>query len=146
MTLLQSLLTNIAFGFESLLKNIDAETDRATAAGEIKSLSSGDNSMINLHLHTGNPDCPARFELELEPEEWNRLTKKAVRKSISSCSSQSLTLEGLVDAMEARQRVWHSRGFPRMMHEPNNEVPDEKDWTCLRITGQVRCIISEMVA
>lgn len=142
--LLFSLLQSIASGFQTLLRDIDKETLRAQQAGETKIFDSGDSSAINLHLHTGLPDCPGNLALELEPAEWNAIVKRAVKKHAFKQRNGTLCLDALVDAVEQRQRAMHS-GIQATdewdeIRAAGENVP-QSHWVCLRLVQNVRMIM-----
>lgn len=144
--LLLSLFGSIASGIQSLLMDIDAEVVRAGDAGDTKIFDSGDSSSANAHLHTGTPDCPGRMSLELEPEEWQVIVKRAVKKHAFKQKNDVLSLESLVDALEARQRAWHRGLLPS--HERDDlrnraETAEEKDWQCLKFTQNIRWMMDQ---
>ncbi len=66
-------------------------------------LTVGDMSLVNAHRHTGTAECPMRFELEVEAEEWGRLVRRIVTKEVFDGPK---SLEGLVGGMEMRMDIW----------------------------------------
>lgn len=139
--LLNALLSAIAAGFDKLLRSINAEASRAQNENAKKKVCMGDTSVQNIHLHTGSPDCPGAFFVELDAQEWSNVAKRVVRKEIFD-DHGTLTLEKLLSNLENRQREWHQYPPPDLVdiigiHTPMNE----DDYTCLRLTKEVRRMI-----
>lgn len=146
-SLLISLLGSIASGIRTLLADVDAETERARAAGETKLLDTGDASATNAHLHTGTPDCPGRMALELEAEEWQIIVRRAVKKHAFKQKSDILSLEALIDGLEERQRAWHRGAQPCTETDHMTEAVkslDEKEWACLKFTQGIRYMLEQI--
>lgn len=148
-SLIISLFGSISSGLQTLIDDIDAEAARAAEAGETMILDSGDRSAANAHLHDGTSDCPGRMALELEPEEWRTITKRAVRKHAFKQPSGALTLESLIEALEDRQRAWHKGALPckdRDALHGRAEAADEKDWVCLKFTQSIRDMMDQLAS
>lgn len=146
-SLLVSLLGSIASGLQTLISDIDAEAERARAAGETKLLDSGDASATNAHLHTGTPDCPGHMALELEADEWQIIVKRAVKKHAFKQKSDILSLEALIDALEERQRAWHRGLQPCRETDAMTEAVktgDEKEWVCMKFTQGIRHMLEHL--
>lgn len=145
-SLLMSLLGSIASGLQTLLSDIDIEADRARDASETMLLASGDQSAANAHLHTGTPDCPGKMALELEADEWQIIVKRAVKKHAFTQRSGALSLESLIEALEARQRAWHSGLLPTSEKDDlqrRTEAADESQYLCLKLTQGIRSQIEQ---
>ncbi|KAI9827485.1 MAG: hypothetical protein M1832_004835 [Thelocarpon impressellum] len=118
--LLGTLLPLIAEGYGRVLSWVDAEA----ATGKKKTMRMGEQSAETTSMHTGMPDCPMGFEIEMYAPEWRRLTRRVVLKdvtgsdSIASASSsgndgsQERTeggLLGIVAQLAKRQEDRHAR-------------------------------------
>ncbi|KAK3204039.1 hypothetical protein GRF29_106g1427830 [Pseudopithomyces chartarum] len=79
---LNSLLGAIAQRFHKVLTAIDEEAARLEQAGEKKPFRVGDNSPQNAHLHTGTTDCPMGYDLNLDPQDWKKLAKLALKTEV----------------------------------------------------------------
>lgn len=145
-----SLLGSIASGFDKMLRAIDVQVTKAKNTRAKLVLTLGDRSSINAHRHTGAEDCPAMFTLELEPDEWSVLTKRIVTKEIFTGGAQQQTLEGLVDAAERRQDVWHRYETYREAvahdHSQGHGGPGNHDCAIFKLTSEVRRQISRLAA
>lgn len=131
------------------MTDIDIETARAAEAGETVILDSGDSSAANAHLHNGTIDCPGRMALELEPEEWRVITKRAVKKHALKQQSGALSLESLIEAFEARQRAWHKGALPCQERDAlaeRAETVQENDWVCLKFTQSIREMMDQLAS
>tara|TARA_R110002003_G_scaffold28_23_gene1714 strand:+ start:4957 stop:5976 length:1020 start_codon:yes stop_codon:yes gene_type:complete len=93
--------------FHKVLLEIDAEADRLHESGQKKPYRIGDNSPENQHLHTGTLDCPMGFNIEIEPKDWQRLAKTALKTEIHGNGSNPRPLLQLIKEAEARQKRWH---------------------------------------
>ncbi|KAK8216174.1 hypothetical protein IWZ01DRAFT_430641 [Phyllosticta capitalensis] len=106
--MLVSLLLTVVETVRSCLFSIDAEAARVEAAGATKAMAMAD-AEVPMHMHTGTPDCPARFSMELSGPDWRRFVRKALRDQIVGSPQYPVdrTLYGIVMSLENRQRRWH---------------------------------------
>ncbi|KAJ4361608.1 hypothetical protein N0V95_001684, partial [Ascochyta clinopodiicola] len=74
---LASLFKALVARFSKVLSEIDREAQLLRDQGKKKPYRIGDNDPALAHLHTGTLDCPLGFDVELEPEVWRILAKKA---------------------------------------------------------------------
>jgi len=140
--LLNALLSALAAGFDKLLQSINAEASRAQNENVKKSIRMGDTSVQNAHLHTGSLDCPGAFYVELDAQEWSSVAKRVVSKEIFE-DLGTLTLENLLTTLETRQKEWHKYPPPGLAGLMETHTPmNEDDYTCLRLTTEVRRMIS----
>ena len=113
MMFIGTLLPLIAEGYSRVLRWIDDEADAVAAAQGKKTLKMADFSLETAGLHTGMPDCPMSFEVELEPAEWRRLARQVVQRDVSGgddgASASRLGLLGLLEQMRKRQQTRHSQ-------------------------------------
>lgn len=149
-TLVNSLLSSIGERFQRLLESIEIEAAQAEQEGTTKEFRLGDVS-IPPHEHTGTPDCPGNFSVQLEAQEWRRLAKKTVKAEVMGNGTGRTNLVGVLDAMEARQKRWHidpemdkmrislMSGHPQGSHHMKDEE------LCLKFLGAVKLMISRMV-
>ncbi|KAK8174899.1 hypothetical protein BC567DRAFT_97712 [Phyllosticta citribraziliensis] len=106
--MLISLLLSVVESLRATLVAIDAEAARVEAAGATKALAMADAEMP-MHMHTGTPDCPARFNMEMNGPDWRAFVRKALRDQVvgSPRYPGERTLYGIVASLEERQRRWH---------------------------------------
>jgi len=103
-----SLMKAIIERFNKVLMEVDREAARLEAAGQKKPYRIGDNNPALFHLHTGTPDCPMGFNIELEAKDWRRLVKTALRTEVYGGGSNPQPLLDLVKESEMRQERWHN--------------------------------------
>lgn len=140
--LLNALLSALASGFDKLLRSINAEASRAQNENAKKSIRMGDTSVQNAHLHTGSFGCPGAFYVELDAQEWSSVAKRVVSKEIFE-GLGTLTLENLLTTLENRQKEWHKYPPPGLAGVMEiHPCLHEDDYTCLRLTKEVRRMIS----
>ncbi|EMD91749.1 hypothetical protein COCC4DRAFT_30331 [Bipolaris maydis ATCC 48331] len=103
-----SLMKAIVQRFNSVLLEVDREAVRLEEAGQKKAYRIGDNNPALSHLHTGTSDCPMGFNIELEPKDWRRLVKTALKTEVYGKGSNPRPLLDLVKKSEMRQEEWHN--------------------------------------
>jgi hypothetical protein len=143
--LLTTLLTSITDCYRKLLISIDADAELATSTGAKKSFRMGDNSPQNAHLHTGTPDCPMGFEVDLDGDEWRVLARKVVKADVEGRGvAGGGGVLGLADLLEARQIKWHSDPATVEMRKHYTKGGDEEcatregSFSCFRLIQMVR--------
>jgi hypothetical protein len=139
--LLTTLLTTITDSYRKLILAIDVEAKRAKESGELKGFRVGDNSMERMHLHTGTPDCPMGFDIELDGEEWRKFARSVVKADVDGSRSGSRSIMGLANQLDERQRQWHSdptKEEARKAMTGENCVPREGEWSCLKMVDMIR--------
>ncbi|KAK8168720.1 hypothetical protein BKA80DRAFT_187700, partial [Phyllosticta citrichinensis] len=106
--MLVSLLLGVVESLRATLVAIDTEAARVEAAGATKAIAMADAEMP-MHMHTGTPDCPARFNMEMNGPDWRAFVRKALRDQVvgSPRYPGERTLYGIVVSLEERQRRWH---------------------------------------
>ena len=134
------ILSSLACGFDKLLRDVSTEATRLSASGERVSFRMGSLSPQTAHLHTGGDDCPMNFKVDLEAEEWRRIAFRTIKSHIDRTSDDKLTLEGLVDRLEVRQRTWHSS----MESGAAQARTTGRELTCIQLAHNVRIIIQDM--
>jgi len=145
---LNSLLSALGQRFHNVLAEIDAEARRCESTGTKKSFRIGDNNPENMHLHTGSPDCPMSYNVELEPKEWKRLAKKMLRTEVEGGGSNPTPLMAVIEQLESRQVIWHQNPDihgeerERLYGSISSCVPGEMQ--CLRTVNQVRGMVGRM--
>ncbi|XP_014554593.1 hypothetical protein COCVIDRAFT_17657 [Bipolaris victoriae FI3] len=102
-----SLMKAIVQRFNKVLLEVDREAARLEEAGQRKPYRIGDNNPALSHLHTGTADCPMGFDIELEPKDWRRLVKTALKAEVYGRGSNPWPLLDLVKKSEMRQEEWH---------------------------------------
>jgi hypothetical protein len=103
-----SLFKAIVERFNKVLYEVDAEAVRLEQSGLKKRYQIGDSSPELRHLHTGLPDCPMGFRIDIEPGDWRRLVKTALKTEMYGGGSNQRPLSLLLKEAEARQQRWHS--------------------------------------
>lgn len=140
--LLSTLLALIVYEYSRLLAHID---ERA-AQEETITLRMGERaSTETMHLHTGMPDCPMAFNLELSGAEWSKVARKAVKQAVvGSDLSTRESFTSVVDEMEHRQHGWHAKaGRAEQCGECKECVQQESSdavgaFTCLQLINNIR--------
>ncbi|KAA8625026.1 hypothetical protein PtrSN002B_010940 [Pyrenophora tritici-repentis] len=121
-----SLMKAIVERFNKVLMEVDREAARLEAIGERKPYRIGDNNPALFHLHTGDFNCPMGFNIELEPKDWRKLVKTALKTEVYGGGSNPRPLLDLVKESEERQEMWH-----RDRHAWNEEMeqlhPERQD-------------------
>lgn len=102
-----SLFKAVVERFHKVLDEIDAEAARLEQSGLKKPYRIGDNSPGLRHLHTGTPDCPMGFNIDIEPRDWRKLVKTALKTEVYGGGSNQRPLMLLLKEAEARQARWH---------------------------------------
>jgi len=97
--------------FNKVLNEVDREAARLEATGQKKPYRIGDNNPALFHLHTGGSNCPMGFNIELEPRDWRKLVKTALKTEVYGGGSNPRPLLDLVKESETRQKMWHKGRF-----------------------------------
>lgn len=144
---LSILFTTIAGRFHRILKQIDSEAHEMERTGTKKAFRVGDNDPSVQHLHTGTPDCPLGFNIELDANEWKKMAKKAIKGQVLGGGTDTITLMDLVHQFEQRQTRWHAAEEhleervqlfgERNLCKPGDEV-------CLRMINQVKVMVNNL--
>jgi hypothetical protein len=139
--LLQTTFASLVERFQGLLVGLDVEHQRLVEAGTRPSLRIADPS-VNLSLHTGTPDCPMGFTLEIEPKQWRDLAHKSLMSLLKGSGSN--TLLELVRAGQKRQAEWHvSKDAPWMKGSPKERdgwmqtIDERQEPQCVVNLGQI---------
>jgi hypothetical protein len=103
-----SLFKAIVERFHKVLCEVDAEAARLEQSGLKKPYRIGDNNPALRHLHTGMPDCPMGFNINIDPGDWRKLVKAALKTEVYGDGSNQRPLMLLLKEAEARQARWHS--------------------------------------
>ncbi|KAK3078483.1 hypothetical protein LTS18_007400 [Coniosporium uncinatum] len=149
--LVNTLMQAAAGRFRDAIDSIDHEADSAASEGKKKRFDLGVADQATMHLHTGMPDCPGRFAVELEPDEWRSMSKRVVKvEVVGNSETQENSLLGLVEKLEKRQQRWHAD--PEKTEEALRlmginrcaEMAVKGDYYCLRFTGMVKDMIDMM--
>ncbi|KAF2202727.1 hypothetical protein GQ43DRAFT_439464 [Delitschia confertaspora ATCC 74209] len=145
---LTSLLTAIVEHYHKLLQAIENEAASLEQAGQKKAFRIGDTNPNLQHLHTGTPECPMALNIDLEPKEWRKFVKRAVRSEVLGEGSNRTSLRGVVDQVEQRQHKWHEEGGhqekAKIFGTCSVRYGDCRDLTCLRMISQIRTMIETM--
>lgn len=138
MSLLGTLLPLIIMEYAKLLHHIDEKS----ASGESTSFRMGESNPALLHLHTGTPDCPLGFDLELSGVEWRMTARKVIRQQVLGIRADDGSLNSLIDELEERQHAWHNTPYPHnvMSYTPVCATDEEKETErgCLRVIRNLR--------
>lgn len=136
-----TLLPLIAHEYGKLLEHID---ERA-ARGATMSFKMGENSLDQLHLHSGTLDCPMSFDIDLSAAEWRVMARRVVRQKVVRSSGADPSVLGLLEELENRQRSWHAK--PRLAefrHELSCMEQDcsvDEKHTCLQMVFRAKAAI-----
>lgn len=112
--LLTTLLPLVVHGYAKLLQHIHEQA----AQGCAMMFRVGDSSQAAAHLHTGTPDCPMGFNIELDSDEWSAMARKVVKQDVYGNAQKVDCLLGVVEELEQRQHIWHVLR-PFDPHDPN---------------------------
>ncbi|KAH7114431.1 hypothetical protein B0J11DRAFT_445313 [Dendryphion nanum] len=144
---LSLLLSAIAERYHKVLSEINSEAERLERSGGKKPFRVGDNNPSLHHLHTGTLDCPMGFDLELEPQDWKKLAKKALKTEVMGGGHNATPFALLLDLFEERQNKWHK-------YHANNEerkrifgvtnMCKPGDAMCVRMITAVRKMVENM--
>jgi len=149
--LVNTLMQATAARFRAVVDSIDEEADRAASEGREKRFDLGVSDPTTMHLHTGTPDCPGRFAIDLKPDEWRSMTKRVVKVEVlGNSETKENSLLGLVEKLEKRQQHWHAD--PQRTEEALRlmgvnrcaEMAVKGDYHCLRLTGMIKDMIDMM--
>ncbi|KAF1956258.1 hypothetical protein CC80DRAFT_413890 [Byssothecium circinans] len=147
---LTHLLFSLAERYHKVLSEIEAEAARIEVAGKKKPFRVGDNSPENMHLHTGTLDCPMGFNIELEPRDWRRMCKAALKTEVLGGGGNKMPLVKLLDDFEKRQRTWHMDKSMQTdertkIFGTHNDCKGRGEMAmCLRMVHQVRKMIDTL--
>ncbi|KAI4241969.1 MAG: hypothetical protein LQ352_007338 [Teloschistes flavicans] len=144
--LLNTLLPLVVHGYAKLLQHIHEKA----AQGCAMTFRVGDLSQSASHLHTGTPDCPMGFNIELDSEEWSAMARKVVKQDVYGNAQNVDCLLGVVEELEQRQHIWHVLR-PFDTHDPNSvcqyQPPEDESGDsrlCLRLVDQSRKAIQAL--
>jgi hypothetical protein len=141
--LLQTTLTCIGERFHGLVAGLNEEHDRLVASGERPQLRIGDPNS-DLSLHTGRPDCPMGFNLSIDPVQWKTLAQNCL---ISLVKGPGSSITELIEAIETRQRKWHSDPMSESLREHNGAGPcfaAETDENVPQCVANLRGLLQEI--
>jgi hypothetical protein len=136
-SLLGTLLPLIIMEYAKLLHHIDEKS----ASGESILFRMGDLNPALVHLHTGTPDCPLGFNIELSAVEWRMTARKVIRQQVLGIRADDGSLNSLIDELEERQHAWHNTPYP---HNVTSYTPvcatdeDKGERGCLRVIKNLR--------
>ena len=136
-SLLGTLLPLIVMEYAKLLHCIDDKS----AKGESITFRMGDQNPAHRHLHTGTPDCPLGFNIELSAPEWRMTARKAIRQQVHGVKPGDESFSSLLDELEKRQHAWHETEYP---HRGAGYAPvcthddDTAERGCLRVVRSLR--------
>lgn len=134
--------------FKQVFTAIDVETERLEQTGEKKSYRIGDASPELMHLHTGTADCPMGFNIEIEPKDFKRLAKTALKTELYGRGSNPRPLLQLLADAEERQKRWHQdKGYhcAERQHMLGDRRPDDVNGTCEALAaGHIRREINNL--
>jgi hypothetical protein len=141
--LLTTLLTSIVERYDRILKQIDADAQQASNAGETVPFRMGENRPEYAHLHTGTLDCPMGFDIDLSPSEWRKLARKAIRADVLGPAPHGRqSISDIVDLFEQRQHQWHLRPEVESLRvqcaKLNGNNVAAADGMCLRFIQVIR--------
>ena len=144
--LLGTLLPLIVNEYAKILKYVQEEA----AKGKTTTYRVGDQSLENLHFHTGTFDCPMGFSLELDSEEWASMARKVVRQDVHGTSGSEECVVKVVDELEERQHLWHIfqpfSADAQNMACRNQELPEQGQHggMCMQLIENIRRAINAL--
>ena len=103
-----ALMKAIVERFNRVLGHVDLEAARLEEAGHKRAYRFADPNPALAHLHTGTPECPMGFNIDLEAKEWKRIVKATLKTELYGNGSNPQPLLQLLNMCEMRQEVWHS--------------------------------------
>ena len=136
-SLLGTLLPLVVMEYSKLLHYVDDES----AKGESITFRMGEHNPAHMHLHTGTPDCPLGFNIELSALEWRMTARKVVRQQVHGVKPEDGSFSSLIDELEKRQHAWHETDYPQKLA---GYVPvctydgDTAERGCLRVIRNLR--------
>lgn len=136
-----TLLPLLAHEYGKLLTHID---ERA-AQGATMSFKMGENSLDQIHLHSGTLDCPMSFDIDLSAAEWRVMARRVVRQKVVRSSGADQSVLELLEELENRQRSWHAK--PRLAEFRHGLSCMEQDCaidekhTCLQLVFKAKAAI-----
>jgi histone H3/H4 len=144
-----AILSALAERFHKVLYEINREASELESEQRRKTITMGDMSAQNMHLHTGTPDCPMKFDVQLEPSDWKKYAKQALKREVfgNPQSTTNTSLMGLVEAMAKRQHAWHAdKSFHteervRMFGLQEKCMEPGETATCQRMVHQIRRMV-----
>lgn len=144
--LLTTLLPLVAYGYGQLLKHVQEQA----AQGRTITYRVGDPSLAAAHLHTGTPDCPMGFNVDLDSEEWGAMARKVLKQDVYGNTQSIDCLVSVVEELEQRQLIWHflqpfGADAP-VAPCPNQQMddPSQHNGLCTQLTGGVRRAIEAL--
>ncbi|KAI9796478.1 MAG: hypothetical protein M1833_006146 [Piccolia ochrophora] len=157
MMLLATLIPIVANGYAAILAWVDDEARSVQIRGEKKKLRMGDAGPTAAAMHTGQPDCAAGWEVEVDAAEWRRLARRVVRErvyggvngDVVNGSEGRLGLMQILQMMEQKQREGHEQ----QSHAPrDDENCSMKLWRgnkgedpfCAKLLGHVKEIVGRL--
>lgn len=142
--LLTTLLPLVAHGYAKLLQHIQEQAAQGCAV----TYRVGDSSLSTIHLHTGTPECPMGFNVELDAEEWASMARKVVKQDIYGNNQKLDCVLSVVEELEQRQWIWHllqpscTDTLLPPCHSQQNE-PDQQG-LCMQLIGVARRAIDNL--
>jgi hypothetical protein len=155
-TILISLLFTVAQRCRLIVEEINSETERAERGGQIKRFHFGDANGENMHLHTAMPDCPARFDLELEAPEWSVFAKRVMKRDVyGTAEDHWKSLSGIILRLQQRQRAWHQDpekdalrehmfGKACFDHMKQVQAHTRSDWQCVKQASAIQVVVDNI--
>jgi len=141
--LLTTLLTSIVERYDRVLKQIDADAQQASNAGETIPFRMGENRPEYAHLHTGTLDCPMGFDVDISPSEYRKLARKVIRADVLGPAPHGRqSISDIVDLFEQRQHQWHLQPEVESLRlqcaKLNGNHVTASDAMCLRFIQVIR--------
>ena len=138
---LGTLIPLIAHEYGKLLKHID---ERSSKGCSIK-FRMGEQSMDQLHLHTGTLDCPLSFEAELSAVEWRSMARRVIKQRVVGSAGLGVSVLGLISELDERQRDWHAKPrvaeFKHGLSCMEDRCSIDEKHTCLQMVSRARAAI-----
>ena len=139
-----TLLPLIGHEYGKLLQHID---ERA-AEGATVSFRMGENSLDQIHLHSGTLDCPMSFDMDLSAAEWKVMARRVVRQKVIRSSGADPSVLGLLEELENRQRSWHAKPtlaeFRHGLSCMEQDCSVNENHTCLQMVFRAKAAIERL--
>ncbi|KAI4147714.1 MAG: hypothetical protein LQ341_001736 [Variospora aurantia] len=141
--LLTTLLPLVVHGYAQVLAVVHEEATQ----GRRITYRVGDLAQAGSQLHTGTPDCPLGFNVELDSEEWAAMARKVLKQDIYGNGQSIDCLLSVVEELEQRQHIWHLLqpfGQHASCSTPQSDDSHEHNPVCLQLTGHIRGAINAL--
>ena len=138
---LGTLIPLVAHEYGKLLKHIDERSSKGCSI----IFRMGEQSIDQLHLHTGTLDCPLSFDAELSAVEWRSMARRVIKQRVVGSAGLGVSVFGLINELEERQRDWHAKPkvaeFKHGLSCMEDSCSIDEKHTCLQMVSRARASI-----